>query len=137
MPATSEPDYLPRDRGLSGEIGLTGPRPHSGAGTHTHPHTGPSTVSPSLVELMRMTREEWDLWTCGSAIRRAGYAGFKRNVRPIGNWLASVAEPPEKAVAVLRDALQDQSERVREHAAWALGRSTAGGGDPRIRRRPG
>ncbi len=83
----------------------------------------PGTESASLVELMRMTREEWDLWTRGSAIRRAGYAGFRRNVAvAIGNWLSSVDEPPEEAVAVLRDALEDEEPLVREHAAWALGR---------------
>ena len=38
----------------------------------------------------------------------------------LGNWLASMGEPPEEAVAVLRDALEDESELVREHAAWAL-----------------
>jgi hypothetical protein len=32
---------------------------------------------------------EWDLWRRGSAIRRAGYAGLRRNVAvAIGNWLA-------------------------------------------------
>ena len=81
----------------------------------------PGTESPSLVELMRMTREEWDAWTRGSAIRRAGYAGFKRNVAvAMGNWLASVDELPEEAVAVLEDALDDDEELVREHARWAL-----------------
>jgi hypothetical protein len=35
----------------------------------------PGTEAPSLVELMRMSYEEWDVWTRGSAIRRAGYAG--------------------------------------------------------------
>jgi epoxyqueuosine reductase len=79
------------------------------------------TDSPSLVKLLRMTREEWDAWTQGSAIRRAGYVGLKRNVAvALGNWLASVDEPPAAAVAVLRDALEDESELVREHAAWAL-----------------
>ncbi len=29
---------------------------------------------------MGMSHEEWDRWSCGSAIRRAGYAGFRRNV---------------------------------------------------------
>lgn len=83
----------------------------------------PGTESPSLVELMGMTREEWDRWTRGSAIRRAGYAGFKRNVAvALGNWLASVDEPSEEAVAVVRNALQDGEPLVREHAAWALGR---------------
>jgi HEAT repeat protein len=35
-------------------------------------------------------------------------------------------EPAEEAVAVLRDALDDESELVREHAAWALGRAPEG-----------
>jgi epoxyqueuosine reductase QueG len=41
----------------------------------------------------------------------------------IGNGLASVDEPPEEAVAVLREALGDEEPLVREHAAWALERS--------------
>jgi epoxyqueuosine reductase QueG len=87
----------------------------------------PGTEAPSLVELMRMSYEEWDVWTRGSAIRRAGYAGFKRNVAvAIGNWLASVEEPPEEAVAALRGALEDGSELVREHAAWALVQKVGG-----------
>jgi epoxyqueuosine reductase len=117
--ATSEPDYLARVPGPSGSQ----PGPESGTGTHSHPHThrGPATEAPSLVELMRMSYDEWDVWTRGSAIRRAGYAGFKRNVAvAIGNWLASVGEPPEEAVALLREALRDEELLVREHAAWAL-----------------
>ena len=69
----------------------------------------PGMESPSLVKLMRMTREEWDIWTRGSAIRRAGYAGFRRNLAvAMGNWLASVAEAPEEAVGVLQEALEDE-----------------------------
>jgi epoxyqueuosine reductase len=69
---------------------------------------------------MRMTREEWDVWTRGSAMRRAGYAGVKRNVAvALGNRLAEVDEVPEEAVAVLREALEEEP-LVREHAAWAL-----------------
>lgn len=84
----------------------------------------PGTELPSLVDLMQMTRDEWDVWTCGSAIRRAGYAGFKRNVAvAMGNWLATVDTPPEAAVAVLREAMADEEPLVREHAAWALSRS--------------
>jgi epoxyqueuosine reductase len=72
---------------------------------------------------MRMTYAQWDLWTRGSAIRRAGYAGFKRNVAvAMGNWLAAVDEPAEDAVAVLREAIEDEELLVRQHAAWALGR---------------
>ncbi len=84
----------------------------------------PGTDAPSLVALMRMTREEWDVWTRGSAIRRAGYAGFKRNAAvAMRNWLASTVRSPEDAVAVLRAALEDPEPLVREHAAWALGQS--------------
>ncbi|MEJ2218771.1 MAG: hypothetical protein P8099_19470 [Gemmatimonadota bacterium] len=81
-----------------------------------------------------MTREEWDVWTRGSAMRRAGYAGFRRNVAVAlgnlsaakvveGNWLAEVEDPPEEAVDVLREALEDEEPLVREHARWALERS--------------
>ena len=80
----------------------------------------PRTEAASLVDLMRMSREQWDVWTRGSAVRRAGYAGFKRNVAvALGNWLAAADEPQHEAVAVLRRALEDEP-LVREHAAWAL-----------------
>ncbi len=83
----------------------------------------PGTQAPSLVALMRMTRDDWDAFSRGSAIRRAGYDGFRRNVAvALGNWLASVDEPPKEAVAALREALDGESGLVREHAAWALGR---------------
>jgi epoxyqueuosine reductase len=77
-----------------------------------------------LIELMRMSRAEWDAWTRGSAIRRAGYAGFKRNVAvALGNWLGSLAERPSEAVRVLSGALEEEEPLVRGHAAWALGRT--------------
>lgn len=34
----------------------------------------------------------------------------------MGNWVAAIEEPPGEAVAVLREALEDESELVREHA---------------------
>ena len=104
---TSERDYRPDWR-------EAGDRPDA-------PMDLPGTESPSLVALMGMTREEWDLWTRGSAMRRAGYAGFKRSVAvAMGNWLASVDEVPEDAVAVLQEALEEEEPLVREHATWAL-----------------
>ncbi|MGK7312911.1 MAG: hypothetical protein ACN0LA_11800 [Candidatus Longimicrobiales bacterium M2_2A_002] len=110
MKITSEPDYRPDWREAEDRPGV--------------PAGLPGTESPSLVELMRMTREDWDAWTRGSAIRRAGYAGFKRNVAvALGNWLASVDEPPEEAMAALQEALEDPERLVREHAEWALGRA--------------
>jgi epoxyqueuosine reductase len=63
-----------------------------------------------------MTYEEWDEWTRGSAIRRAGYAGLKRNVAvALGNWGSPAAVP------VLSSALSDLDPLVRGHSAWALG----------------
>lgn len=44
----------------------------------------------------------------------------------MGNWLASVDEPLEAVVAVLREALEDDEPVVREHATWALGRRRDG-----------
>ena len=38
----------------------------------------------------------------------------------LGNWLAELDEPPEAAVAVLLEVLEDPEPVVREHAAWAL-----------------
>jgi epoxyqueuosine reductase len=115
--ATSEPDYLARVPVSSGSR----PDPDSDTRTHPHPHRVPAMDAPSLVELMRMSYEEWDVWTRGSAIRRAGYVGFRRNLAvAIGNWLAAVDEPPQEAVAVLRDAMEDDEPLVREHAGWAL-----------------
>jgi epoxyqueuosine reductase len=76
----------------------------------------PGTSLPSLIALMRMTYGEWDEWTRGSAIRRVGYGGLKRNVAvALGNWGAEVAVP------VLVAALGDAEPLVRGHAAWALG----------------
>jgi epoxyqueuosine reductase len=77
----------------------------------------PGTAAPSLIDLMGMTYGEWDEWTRGSAVRRAGYAGLKRNVAvALGNWGS------EEAVPVLVEALSNAEPLVRGHAAWALGR---------------
>jgi epoxyqueuosine reductase len=92
------------------------------------PHPGTST--PPLIELLEtaLDAEQWDAFSRGSAIRRAGRAGLARNVCvAIGNWLAGVEEPPEEAVAALRAALEDEEPMVREHAAWALERAQRGG----------
>ena len=77
----------------------------------------PGTASPSLIELLETALDEaaWDSFSRGSAIRRAGRAGFARNVCVgLGNWGS-----PE-AVPVLTSALSDPEPVVRGHAAWAL-----------------
>ena len=62
-------------------------------------------------------RAPWETFSRGSAIRRAGRAGFARNVCvALGNWGSA------EAVPVLTRALEDREPLVRGHAAWALGR---------------
>lgn len=88
--------------------------PGEDASAETHP----GTASPSLVELLETAfdEERWDAFSRGSTIRRAGRAGFARNVCvALGNW----NDP--SAVAVLSEALADPEALVRGHAAWALG----------------
>jgi epoxyqueuosine reductase len=79
----------------------------------------PGTDAPSLVALLEMALdpEAWESFSRGSAIRRAGRAGFARNVCvALGNWGSS------EALSVLTRALADPEPLVRGHAAWALGR---------------
>ena len=71
-----------------------------------------------LVRLFAWTEAEWRERTAGSALRRAGYEGWLRNLAvALGN------APTEPAVV---DALRKRSEHastlVREHVRWALDR---------------
>jgi epoxyqueuosine reductase len=87
----------------------------------------PTTDGPSLVSLMRMAEDEWDAFTRGSAMRRAGYAGLRRNVATaLGNWLAASDAPDPEAVDQLRAALSDEDLVSAEAAGWALGRAGLG-----------
>jgi len=82
----------------------------------------PGTRSPSLVDLMSMDEPGWEAFSRGSPLRRAGRAGFLRNVAvALGNWGS-----PE-AVPVLSAALSDPEPLVRGHAAWALGEIASSG----------
>jgi epoxyqueuosine reductase len=69
-----------------------------------------------LIGLMRMSAEEWDHFSRGSAMRRAKRSGFLRNVAVALGNARSV-----EAIPVLTDALRDLEPLVRGHAAWALG----------------
>jgi epoxyqueuosine reductase len=82
----------------------------------------PTTDGPTLVALLRMSEDEWDAFTRGSAIRRAGYNGLRRNVAiALGNWLSTGDTPDPDAVGELVAALSDEDAAVAEAAAWALG----------------
>src|SRR5262245_43025579 len=74
-------------------------------------------ANPLLVDLMGMTRSEWNQRFKKTPVRRSHYEGFLRNVAvALGNWGA-----PE-AVPALVARLDDASPLVRGHVAWALGR---------------
>ena len=69
-----------------------------------------------LVELFGWSEREWSDKTAGSALRRPGYEGWRRNLAvALGN-----APSTPDVVGALEAALNDPSELVREHVAWAL-----------------
>ena len=76
---------------------------------------------------MRMSENEWDAYTPGSAVRRAGYAEPRRNAAiALRNCLATGEAPDPDAVGELVAALSDEDPAVAETAAWGLGRMRSG-----------
>jgi epoxyqueuosine reductase len=74
--------------------------------------------SAGLVELFAWSESEWEMRTAGSALRRAGYEGWLRNVAvALGNAPANA-----RVVAALEARAADASSIVREHVQWALAR---------------
>ncbi len=111
---SSEEDYRARPGSTSTSTSGRRAESHSSAVASI-----PGTEAPSLTELLEVALNEdaWDSFSRGSAIRRAGRAGFGRNVCVgLGNWGSPDAVP------VLTSALSDPEPLVRAHAAWALGR---------------
>jgi epoxyqueuosine reductase len=89
---TEEPDFLPR-------TGLD---------------------AATLIQLFAWTETEWRDATTGSALRRAGYEGWLRNIAvALGN-----ARPEPAVISALRSRESDPSAIVREHVAWALAQHT-------------
>ncbi len=70
----------------------------------------------NLVELFAWSEDEFLQKTLGSAIRRAGYSGWLRNLAvALGN-----AEPSNEVIASLTARMDHPDEMVREHIEWAL-----------------
>jgi len=118
-----EPGYAARGPG-EGPVGVEAEAGSDASCETSAPATGgplhPGTDDPSLIDLLEMALdpEAWEAFSRGSAIRRAGRAGFARNVCvALGNWGAA------EGVPVLARALADPEPLVRGHAAWALGRT--------------
>ena len=77
--------------------------------------------APKLVELFAWPEEEWRRRTEGSALKRAGYEGWLRNVAvALGN-----APPDGRIVAALEARANHPSALVREHVRWALAQQLA------------
>ena len=69
-----------------------------------------------LVDLFRWSETDWDVGSRGSALRRAGYEGWLRNLAvALGN-----AQTSPEVVAALSERIDHPSEVVREHVLWAL-----------------
>jgi epoxyqueuosine reductase len=83
---------------------------------------GPREEASSLADLLRLAPEEFRLRFRGTPVRRAGYAGFLRNVA-----VAAGNSRDPRAVPALEAALGHPEPLVRGHAAWALGRLGARG----------
>ncbi|HKP54765.1 MAG TPA: tRNA epoxyqueuosine(34) reductase QueG [Chloroflexia bacterium] len=73
--------------------------------------------SPSLIELLDITQEEFRERFRHSPVKRAKWEGLRRNVAVA---LGNIGDPA--AIPALIRALNCESSLVRGHAAWALGR---------------
>jgi epoxyqueuosine reductase len=74
-----------------------------------------------LLTLFAWSEADWQARTEGSALRRAGYEGWLRNVAvALGN-----APADAEIVAALQNRANDASAIVREHVHWALQRQRA------------
>jgi epoxyqueuosine reductase len=85
-----------------------------------HPEFRPAAgigASPDLLELLDITEEEFRERFRKSPVKRAKWAGLRRNVAVA---LGNIGDPV--AVPALVRALNSEAALVRGHAAWALGR---------------
>ena len=75
----------------------------------------------ALTELFAWSESEWSEKTAGSALRRPGYEGWRRNLAvALGNAPGSA-----EVDAALATAGDDPSPLVREHVAWARAQQAA------------
>ncbi|MGE3481018.1 MAG: tRNA epoxyqueuosine(34) reductase QueG [Gammaproteobacteria bacterium] len=83
--------------------------------------------APALCALFAWSEAEFLQYTSGSAIRRAGYDGWRRNLAvALGNALR-VAGGADRTTIIesLTARSDDPSDLVREHVHWALGQQAA------------
>jgi epoxyqueuosine reductase len=74
-------------------------------------------IAPPLLDLIRLSDEEFRDRFRNSPIKRTKRRGLLRNVAvALGNW------GDQQAMPALVNALEDHEPLIRGHAAWALGR---------------
>ncbi len=92
--------------------------PHNATPVRAQPRFEPRAVSTVPVRrFAAMTRDEYQQWTPGTPLARAGYDGLRRNAA-----YALGAVRDGGAREVLHALAQDPSDVVREAAQWALSR---------------
>jgi epoxyqueuosine reductase len=85
---------------------------------------------PMLLELWQWDEASFLRHTEGSALRRIGFARWRRNLAvALGNALRAGARPDIEQA--LRDALPMADVLLREHVQWALDQSAAAASTPR------
>ena len=77
--------------------------------------------SAKLVDLFSWSESEWTAKTAGSALRRPGFEGWRRNIAVA---LGNAPVDPEVSAALDRGS-SDPSPLVREHVAWARAQQAA------------
>jgi len=95
-------------------------RPQPGNHAEFSPSAGIG-PSPNLLELLDISEEEFKIRFRHSPVKRAKWAGLRRNVAVA---LGNIGDPA--SVPALVRALNSESPLVRGHAAWALGRISGG-----------
>ena len=71
---------------------------------------------PGLIEMLRLSREEFQARFQGSPIKRTKYKGLRRNAAVA---LGNTKNP--QTVPALIESINDEEPLVRGHVAWALG----------------
>jgi epoxyqueuosine reductase len=71
-------------------------------------------VAPSLIDLAKLTKEEFNIKFKNSPIKRTKYRGFMRNVAvALGNWAS------KEALTSVEKLIENQEDLVSSHAIWA------------------
>ena len=100
-------------------------RPRSQPAPLADPELAPreALINPSLAELAALTEKEWEALFFGSPVKRARYAGFRRNVAiAMGNTGDARLLPQLERWAAHEDNAEGEDATLQEAARWAIDR---------------